>query len=84
MQLIALILYMWCYYMLMFSNSVQGLSSVNEKWQAWKQEHGKLFSTEQEETQRMEIWMNNLAAIQEHNRHNHSFTLAMNHFGDLV
>ena len=66
------------------STLAQELASMNEKWQAWKEEHGKRFTTEQEETRRLEVWMNNLAVIEEHNRQNHSYTLAMNHFGDLV
>lgn len=82
MQFIALVL--CCISVFVASNADQGLTSVNEKWQVWKEDHGKRFITEQEEMKRLEIWTNNLATIEEHNRQNHSYTLAMNHFGDLV
>ena len=72
-----------CFHVLAVSFSVYG-QSLNQQWQEWKQQHEKIFATEQEETRRLGIWMNNMAAIQEHNLQNHSFTLKMNHFGDLV
>ena len=68
---------------ILLSVSAQGLSA-NGQWQQWKREHKKLFATEEEESRRFGIWKNNLAAIEEHNGQNHSFTLEMNHFGDLV
>ena len=68
---------------LLLSTVAQGLT-VKEEWQSWKAQHGKEFVSEEEETLRLEIWMNNLAAIEEHNRQNHNLTLKMNHFGDLV
>ena len=68
---------------ILLSVSAQGLS-VNGQWQQWKREHKKLFDTEEEESRRFGIWKSNLAAIEEHNGQNHSFTLEMNHFGDLV
>ena len=63
--------------------SVQG-HSLNEQWQSWKKEHRVVFNTEQEEAERLGIWLDNMALIEEHNRQNHSFTLQMNHFGHLV
>ena len=81
MQLKAFVL-CW-YHVLLLSTVAQGLT-VKEEWQSWKAQHGKEFASEEEETLRLGIWMNNLAAIEEHNRQNHNFTLKMNHFGDLV
>merc|ERR1711874_887246 len=69
-----------------------------EEWEAWKQEHGKTYPTtsdakswlgefSEEESFRMNIWAENKAAIEKHNREFnegvHSFHLGMNHFGDL-
>ena len=71
------------YHVLLVSVVAQGLT-VKEEWQSWKEQHGKEFTNEEEEKLRLGIWMSNLAAIEEHNRQNHNFTLKMNHFGDLV
>lgn len=73
----------YCCSLLAVSTIVQGLS-LNEKWNSWKEEHGKHFSSEVEETKRLKIWIKNLESIEEHNQQNHSFTLKMNHLGDLV
>ena len=81
MQLTVLVL--CCYHVLLVSTVALGLT-VKEEWQSWKAQHGKEFGSEEEEMLRLGIWMNNMAAIEEHNRQNHNFTLKMNHFGDLV
>ena len=65
-------------------STLAGGLSVREEWQSWKEQHGKVFSSEEEETKRLGVWMNNMALIEEHNKQNHSFTLRMNHFGDMV
>lgn len=81
MQLTA---WMLCYStLLIVSGSVHGLN-LEGRWQSWKKEHGKLFSNEKEEMERLKIWMKNVAIIEEHNAQNHSFTLGMNQFGDMV
>ena len=72
-----------CSTLLVVSGGVYGLN-LEGRWQSWKEEHGKLFSSEKEETERMKIWKNNMAVIEEHNAQNHSFTLGMNQFGDMV
>jgi len=70
-----------------------------EEWEAWKQQHGKTYTTnsdartelgeltEDEESLRRKVWLENRAAIEEHNRQFnegvHTFHLAMNKFGDL-
>ena len=72
------------YHVLLVSAVAQGLTVKEEEWQSWKEQHGKEFTNEEEEKLRLGIWMSNLAAIEEHNRQNHNFTLKMNHFGDLV
>merc|ERR1711874_434103 len=56
--------------------------AVLEDWEAWKQQHGKSYSTNshtkaklgelnevnQEESFRMKVWMENKAAIEKHNK----------------
>ena len=74
-----------CYHLLVVAvgAAVSG-ASVRGNWQSWKEEHGKQYSSEMEDTQKLRIWMDNLALIEDHNSQNHRFTLAMNHFGDMV
>ena len=72
-----------CSTLLVVSASVHGFN-LEGRWQSWKEEHGKLFSSEKEEMERLKIWMRNVAIIEEHNAQNHSFTLGMNRFGDMV
>ncbi|XP_031558765.1 cathepsin L1-like [Actinia tenebrosa] len=54
------------------------------QWKAWKSFHAKSYTTVSEEAQRRAIWRNNLEIIKAHNAGKHSYTLAMNHFGDLT
>jgi len=69
-----------------------------EEWEAWKEEHGKTYPANsdtkaglgelgEDESFRMNIWSENKAAIEKHNRQFnegvHTFQLAMNEFGDL-
>jgi len=54
------------------------------QWKAWKSYHGKTYETKTEEAQRYAIWRNNLEIVRKHNAEKHSYTLAMNQFGDLT
>ncbi|NXY11642.1 CATL1 protein, partial [Pteruthius melanotis] len=58
-----------------------------ETWEGWKSLYAKEYPGEAEAIRR-EIWEQNLRYIQQHNREeswgNHSYRLAMNHFGDLT
>ena len=58
---------------------------LNSEWEAWKAQHGKKYSSE-EELVRYEIWLSNMKFVEEHNKNadKHGFTTAMNEFGDLV
>jgi len=73
---------MYCLALLSESRSVH--VSLGEQWSLWKSEHGKEYQNPAEEEQRLRVWKENQALIEEHNRGNHSFTLAMNQFGDMV
>jgi len=57
-----------------------------EEWEAWKEQHGKGYQSERDELERHLIWLSNKKYIDQHNANSDSFgfTLAMNHFADLV
>ncbi|XP_075380368.1 procathepsin L-like isoform X1 [Mycteria americana] len=61
--------------------------ALEEAWEGWKSLHAKEYSGEAEAARR-EVWENNLRRIQQHNREEsqgqHTFRLAMNHYGDLT
>ncbi|KAK4808130.1 hypothetical protein QYF61_025471 [Mycteria americana] len=61
--------------------------ALEEAWEGWKSLHAKEYSGEAEAARR-EVWENNLRRIQQHNREEsqgqHTFRLAMNHYGDLA
>lgn len=57
-----------------------------EEWQLWKSQHGKSYGSQREELDRHLVWVANREYINVHNKNSHifGFTLAMNHFGDMV
>jgi len=55
---------------------------LKQAWSEWKQTYGKVYANEMEEIYRLDIFSKNLHYIEKHNRGNHTFTLAMNQFGD--
>jgi len=57
-----------------------------EEWEMWKEQHGKGYQSEREELERHLIWLSNKQYIDQHNANSDifGFTLAMNHFGDMV
>ena len=57
-----------------------------EEWQLWKTEHGKSYESQREELERHLVWLSNREYINAHNANSDifGFTLAMNHFGDMV
>ncbi|XP_058551505.1 procathepsin L-like [Neofelis nebulosa] len=61
--------------------------SLDELWSQWKATHRKLYGMD-EEGWRKEVWEKNMKMIRQHNwEHNqgkHSFTVAMNGFGDMT
>merc|ERR1712168_44513 len=60
------------------------VDELEVQWKAWKSYHGKTYETKTEEAQRYAIWRNNLEIVRKHNAEKHSYTLAMNQFGDLT
>ncbi|XP_032248829.1 cathepsin L1-like [Phoca vitulina] len=61
--------------------------SLDAHWSRWKAAHGKLYD-ENEEGWRRAVWAKNMKMIERHNQEysqgKHSFTMAMNAFGDLT
>ncbi|XP_039080630.1 procathepsin L isoform X3 [Hyaena hyaena] len=60
--------------------------SIDEQWSLWKATHGKLYGVD--EIWRRAVWERNMKMIEQHNREHsqgkHSFTMAMNSFGDMT
>ncbi|XP_035940665.2 procathepsin L-like [Halichoerus grypus] len=67
--------------------SPQRDQSLDAHWSRWKAAHGKLYD-ENEEGWRRAVWAKNMKMIERHNQEysqgKHSFTMAMNAFGDLT
>uniref|UniRef100_UPI00358EE9D2 procathepsin L-like n=1 Tax=Myxine glutinosa TaxID=7769 RepID=UPI00358EE9D2 len=61
--------------------------SLDSSWLAWKRFHGKHY-TNNEDVWRRLVWERNLHMIETHNLEHsmakHSFTMEMNHFGDMT
>ena len=58
--------------------------TLNDQWHSWKARHEKVYVDRSEENVRRQIWIQNRARIGSHNRGNHSFSLALNQFADMV
>ena len=57
-----------------------------EEWLQWKSQHGKSYDSQRHELERHLVWLSNREYINAHNKNADifGFTLAMNHFGDMV
>lgn len=57
-----------------------------EEWNLWKNQHQKTYGSDLEDLDRHKVWVSNKKFIDVHNDNSHIFgySLAMNHFGDLV
>ena len=57
-----------------------------EEWSMWKGQHQKTYENDLEELNSHVVWLSNKKYIEAHNQNAHvfGFTLAMNHFADLV
>ncbi|XP_066551436.1 cathepsin S [Amia ocellicauda] len=70
------------------SSAQPGDPSLDSAWEDWKTLHGKQYTEEDSEGYRRQVWEENLRFIEQHNLEHsqgkHSYTLGMNHFGDLT
>ena len=61
--------------------------TLDEDWEDWKNTHSKMYES-QEEVLRRAIWEDNVALINKHNSEyslgKHTYTMQINHLGDLV
>ena len=61
--------------------------TLDEHWENWKNTHAKIYE-QQEEVLRRAVWEDNVALITKHNSEyslgKHTYTLQINHLGDLV
>lgn len=57
-----------------------------EEWNGWKRMNKKSYDSVHHELERHLIWLSNRKFIEQHNANEHifGFTLAMNHWGDMV
>jgi len=58
--------------------------STQDSFNSWINLHGKEYKSQNEYNYRLSVYRDNLAFIENHNRENHGFTVAMNQFGDLT
>ena len=54
------------------------------QWEAYKAKYGKKYDNSTEDKRRQNIWNHTLKIIEEHNKGQHSYTMAMNFFGDFT
>ena len=59
-------------------------AQLDVEWQQWKAKYGKVYQDDAEESVRKLIWLDSWKFVQKHNSENHSFTVKINRFADLV
>ena len=68
-----------------FSAALSDMLIKDNEWYVWKNFHNKKYESDDEESLRYAIWNDNLKKIERHNADKtQSFTMAMNHLGDMV
>ena len=58
-----------------------GMASTASEWVKYKVKYDKVYS-EEEDTARMKIWLENVAMVEKHNSENHNYTMAINNLSD--
>jgi len=66
-----------------FLSAVLGEKIPDDEWHSWKKFYGKSYE-DNEEHVRYAIWKENSKMIARHNEGQHSYSLTMNHLGDLT
>ena len=54
------------------------------EWQQWKTKYSRSYVGEAEESVRKLVWQDNWLFVKKHNSENHTFTVELNEFADLV
>ena len=57
---------------------------ADNEWQVWKASHNRAYNDIYEEKVRYTIWQDNVRRIANFNKKGRSFSLRMNHFGDMT
>ncbi|XP_061110267.1 procathepsin L-like [Conger conger] len=62
--------------------------TLNGQWVEWKDQYSKEYGSQGEETQRRQVWEQNLRMVEKHNLEAslglHSFTMGLNHLSDMM
>lgn len=66
-----------------FLVSVHGIT-LTQEFNLWKNKYNVFYESPEHEDFRLSVWIDSYFRIEEHNSQNHSWTMAMNHFGDLT
>ena len=69
---------------LLWMISVSVHASLDSDWHLWKSQHSKAYKDGDEEGAKKSVWHENYRKIAQHNNANHSYSLALNEFADLV
>lgn len=78
------LLFLGCAYSMAIDELEREEMLADGGWRLWKQTHKKSYESTGSERVRYAIWKDNLKYIEEFNKQGESYTLAMNHFGDLT
>jgi len=65
-------------------SSAYGLNDRIHQFMSWTKLHKRNYRSEREFLSRFQIWDEAMNKIEKHNSEEHSYKLAMNHFGDLT
>lgn len=57
---------------------------IETQWKQWKRQHAKTYLNGKDEFQRKLNWSKNAKFVEDFNQEDHRFSLAINHFSDLV
>ncbi|KAL8141213.1 hypothetical protein V2J09_007234 [Rumex salicifolius] len=80
-----IIFYFFLFSLFALSSLSSSSSSSSDLFEAWCQQHGKRYSSEEEKQHRLKVFEDNLAYVARHNQlGNSSFTLDLNAFADLT
>ena len=75
----------FCLILCLATAAIAAPLALEEEWQQWKQQHGKSYSNEVEESMRRAVWFRTYHHIQQHNNAaSDLYQLGLNAFADMV
>ena len=57
---------------------------IEVQWENWKKQHAKVYLNGKEEFQKKVTWAKNAKFVEDFNQEEHTYSLDMNHFADMV